>query len=211
MPYINIKSISGFYIAQLGLSVAGRIYTESNKIKRESLRDPAYDPGFNPQDVRQELVKMSTTTGAYIYDNLVLTMPGHTDPVTGEYVEELTLDFDHLTLRVSPEQNIIKVPLSSQNGTMKTITGYGDYKITCEGILLSETADLPLDLVRYFDTLRKSKVRLAVESRLINEGFNVDGAMIDGSPQVSQIKGTPNAYDITFELVSDFDFEIDIN
>jgi len=202
MASISINSISGYNLGQM--AYAGQV-RKANSLKPKTV--PTSESNKVPEIDSFDVVGVSSRTGAKLFDHLVLTMPAHTR-IAGDDVDEESIQFVDIKIRVVPETIISKTQLSAQKGTFKVLTGFGDHRIYCEGTFTTMDRTLPISLVNTLEKIRLSEVRLTCESRLLNEGYDINYVIMDSQSSVSQVRGSANTYEFSFELISDFDFDI---
>lgn len=147
--------------------------------------------------------------GTPIYDYLHLREGSYTT-LDGETVSYDGIILETVILEVNKPKNIIKTPIQGRNGTVKEYISDGDYVINVRGVITTKENVFPLEKVRVFRKIMDVPQQISVTSQFLNEVFGIDDIVIDGSPTISQIEGSRNQVEFSFQALSDEALDIEV-
>jgi len=147
--------------------------------------------------------------GTPIYDYLHLREGSYT-ALNDEVIQYEGLILETVLIEVNLPRRITKTEVQGRNGDVKEYISNGDHVINVRGMITTKENVFPLEKVRLFRKLMQVPQQLSITSQLLNEVFGIDDIVIDGSPTISQIEGTRNQVEFSFQALSDEALDIEV-
>jgi hypothetical protein len=147
--------------------------------------------------------------GTPVFSNL--TFPaGSYKNLQGEQIDFEELQIDTVLFDVSMAKNIVKTEIQGRNGTVKEYISDGDYQVVIRGLIASESSDkYPDEEVKKLVEILKVQKDLAVESRFLNDVFDISNIVIE-SYSLPQAEGFQNIQGFEITAISDDPIELTI-
>lgn len=185
---MQTSSKVGFQIGRTGLQVLkGQLF---------NVPDQAFDEPIG-----------TSPLGTPIYDDI--TFPA------GQYINLFgdVIAFDEVVLQnvlivANRAKNVIKTPVQGRDGTVKEYISAGDYVISVSGQIVSDSNTYPEIEVEAFSALMDVNAALSVVSSFLNDSIGVGDLVIE-SHNVSQVRGSRNTVNISFQAVSDVNIDLE--
>lgn len=149
----------------------------------------------------------TSSLGTPVFDDI--TFPA------GQYVNLFgdVIGFDEVVLRdvlivANRAKNIVMTPVQGRDGTVKEYISAGDYIISVSGRLVSESNTFPELELANLNALMDANTALSVVCSFLNDGLNV-GYLVMQRDSYSQVRGSRNTIDISFQAVSDVSLDLE--
>lgn len=192
LPYpadkIQTSSKASFQITRTGLQVIkGNVY---------NIDTPTYDTPI-----------ATSALGTPVYDDITFPAASYVN-LFGD-----TISFDEVSLvdvliTVNRTKNVVKTAIQGRDGTIKEYIGAGDYIISVTGKIVSDTNTFPdLDLQNLI-AIMDANASLEIVCTFLNEGFGIGYVVVD-SHSVSQVQGSRDTLEFTFQCSSDVSIDIE--
>ncbi len=147
--------------------------------------------------------------GTPVYDQIIFPSGKYTDS-EGFEVEYPSVKLDNCLVTVQLQRNIALTNIVGRKGTVKEFISNGDYEITFTGRITAPWQFQPKDAISELNLLFLVEQEISVNSIYLNEIFAITDIVIIGKPTITQVEGSRNTVDYTFQAISYEDIELEV-
>jgi len=122
---------------------------------------------YTIENINEDIPVEFCDFGTPIFDNLILDIEGE------------KLRIDSVLIDCTGTKNIVKSAITGADYTVKEFISDGDYDINIKGLIVSENKTYPQDAVKQLIRICKKKTNIRVQSKLLNEIFEIDDIVIE--------------------------------
>lgn len=119
---------------------------------------------------------------------------------------DISLDYTFQTVQfvITQTRNIVTTPINGLNGTIKEFIADGDYIINCNANIVFNGMDyIDYQLLQNIQTLFQVQDTIQIESKIINNIFNINNVVLKDYKFTQPQVGMRNIQNISFSLLSD--------
>jgi hypothetical protein len=154
--------------------------------------------------------------GTPIYDTITFFGNGdggnivYYDISTQKTVTVPKLRLDIALLNVTKEVRVIKTPIAGRNGTVKQYISLGDYQVSINATVTSETPDTrPEAILRQLNLITDCPTEIQVASHFLSI-FGISALVFDGEQNFNMEEGTRDVQRFTLNCLSELPFTIKV-
>lgn len=152
-------------------------------------------------DVQTDEPIGTSALGTPVFDDVSFPADQYTN-LFGDVIGFDDVRLQSVLIVANQAKNVIKTPISGRDGTVKEYISAGDFVISVSGQIVSESNTYPELEVENFRSVMEANASLSVVSSFINDSLNVGNIVIENY-KISQVRGSRNAVEISFNAVSD--------
>jgi hypothetical protein len=160
-------------------------------------------------DISPEPIVGISLLGTPLYDKIIFPGGQYTDS-DGNVVLYSKLTLDDALITVNLQRNVSITNIVGRKGSVKEFISNGDYEITFSGRISAPWQLQPRFSLTFFSDLMKVEKEISVYSSYLNKIFDITSIVVIGKPQVSQIEGSRNSYNVSFRAVSYEEIQLEV-
>lgn len=121
------------------------------------------------------------------------------------------LEIPNAQISINSKKQIVETSIAGREGTIKELISAEDYKISIEGLWISDTDDYPEDGIEDFRKLYNRHEAVELKCAMTDIFLQEDDKVVLTDFDCPKMQGKQNSQSITFNAISDKYYELEIN